>query len=265
MPELPEVEAVTRRLKPVLPGARVRSVKVLRPRATAPQRPDALEAAVGRTIERIARRGKNIILDLDQQLSLRVHLGMTGNLTVIPDARLHANTVRVLFELEDGRGLVLDDRRIFGRVNLYTKQELEQRLAGLGVEPLSRDFTPELLISAAKRSRRPAKLFLMDQHPVSGLGNIYAAEALFRAGIHPERKMDSVKRPKLLKLHAGIQEALFEAIPKTIRWYRTPGRKEKMGYYVYGRADEACRVCGRKISRFEQAGRSTYFCSRCQR
>jgi formamidopyrimidine-DNA glycosylase len=265
MPELPEVEAIVRRLRRTAVGARIESVRVFRPRATHPQPPARLNEAAGLSIRKIERRGKNIVLRLDAAVALRIHLRMTGDLEVIPHARLHTATVRVLFALHDGRALAFDDPRLLGTVHFHTDAELEAKLADIGADPMSRAFTPEFFVAAAKRSRRPAKLFLMDQYPVSGIGNMYAAEALFRARIHPAKPIGSLRESRLRNLHAVIGEVLREAIPAVVRSYSHPGDHEGMDFCVYGRRDEPCRVCGRKIKRVEQGGRSTYYCPNCQR
>jgi formamidopyrimidine-DNA glycosylase len=266
MPELPEVEAIVRKLRrDSIVGAEVLAVRVIRPRAVHPQLPASVARAVGQRVQRLERRGKNILVYLDAGLAFRVHLRMTGNLYVIPDARLHATTVRVLITFRDGRGLALDDPRLLGCVNLYTTQELEAKLQDIGVDPTSREFTLEVLAAAARRSEKPAKLFLMDQRLISGLGNIYSAEALFRACIPPQRPVNRLRGDRIAKLHEAIRQVLKEAIPAAARSYKRPGNYAGMKYLVYDRAGEPCRVCGRSIQRIEQAGRSTYFCPFCQR
>src|SRR3954454_9676865 len=132
MPELPEVEAVVRKLRKRAAGAEIASVRVFRARASHPQSPAELERAVGHRIAGVERRGKNILVHLDRGLTVRVHLRMTGNLTVIPDARLHTATVRVLFCLRDGRGLVLDDPRLLGSVTIHAQDDIERLLAKTG-------------------------------------------------------------------------------------------------------------------------------------
>ena len=265
MPELPEVEAVVRKLLRAAAGARITAFQVFRPRATHPQSPAVVEAAVGRTIRAFERRGKHIVVRLDKGVSLDVHLKLSGNLTVIPDARLHTYTVRALFTLEGGEGLALVDPRVLAWVNLLSDKALEEKLSGLGVDPLSRAFTPDFLAEAAGGRSKPAKLFLMDQHPIAGLGNIYSAEALFRARIHPATPVGKLRRPKLDRLHDGIRTVLKEAIPAAVRSYKSPGLHEGMDYFVYGREGKPCRICGRPVKRMEQAGRSTYYCAVCQR
>lgn len=265
MPELPEVEAVIRKLRKAAVGARITAFQAFRPRATHPQEPAVVEAAVGCTIRSFERQGKHILVRLDKGLSLDVHLKLSGNLTVIPDARLHADTIRALFTLKGGSGLALDDRRVLAYVHLHPDIELADKLAHLGIDPLSKSFTPEFLASAAKDRKKPAKVFLMDQKPIAGLGNIYSAEALFRARIHPATPIRKVRSPKIHALHEAIRAVLKEAIPAAVRSYKHPGLHEGMDYFVYDREGEPCRVCGRAIKRIEQAGRSTYFCSNCQK
>lgn len=265
MPELPEVEAVTGKLRMTAIGAPIRDVRVLRPRAAHPQSPDILKDAIGHCIESIERRGKNILLHLDRGLSLRVHLRMAGNLEVIRDHRLHRSAVRVLFQFADGRGLVFDDSRMLGSVNLYETWEVSALLGGVGVDPLSAEFTSEFFVRVAGRSSRPAKLFLMAQSPISGLGNIYSAEALFQARISPVKPMRLLSRRKLTSLHAAIQEVLREAIPQAVLSYSHPGHHESMGYRVYDREGKPCVRCRTPIVRMHQGGRSTYYCRKCQR
>ena len=261
MPELPEVEAVVRRLRSDAVGARIRAVEVLRPRSTRPQPPDELRRAERQTIERVERRGKNILLWLKRGDCVRVHLRMTGKLYVVADARFRPATTRVSFTLSDGRGLLLDDLRVMGTVNYHTREEAEEKLAGIGIDPLSRAFTVLRLGEAAAVSKRPAKLFLMGQDAVSGLGNIYAAEALFRARIHPRVPVNRLGREQIARLHSAIREVLRDAVKRTASDYR----RQDGRFDVYGRKGEPCRVCARPIERITQGGRSTYFCPRCQR
>ncbi len=265
MPELPEVEAVVRKVRAAATGALIRGVRVLRDRATHPQAPAVLAESAGQRILSVERRGKNIVVRLTGGLALRVHLRMTGNLTVIPDFRLNAATVRVVFELEDGRGLVLDDARVLGMVHVLTEPRLQQELSGIGVDPLSAGFTADFLTSAARASRRPAKMFLMDQQPIAGLGNIYVAESLFRARIHPAHPVNELSRPRIIALHQAIRDVLQQALPDAIASYEHPGRHEGMSYRVYDREGLPCLTCGRLIARIAQGGRSTYYCQKCQK
>jgi formamidopyrimidine-DNA glycosylase len=269
MPELPEVEAVCRKLRRDALGAWISAVRVLRSATTRPQKPRRVESlAAGRTIETVERRGKNILMSLSGGLWVRIHLRMTGNLYVIPDVRLRPASTRAYFELEGGRGLVFDDPRALGRLHLHTAAEAARLMEDLGPEPLSREFTLDVLAAAARRSRKPAKLFLMDQQHVAGLGNIYAAEALFRAHIHPARPMNRIGPPRLALLHAAIVEVLREAVHWAVTSYRRPGEfseAEDFPLAVYGREGEPCVTCGRRLRRIPQGGRSTYYCPACQR
>lgn len=265
MPELPEVEAIVRRLRPEATGATIKQVSVLRPRTVFPQKPSVLEEAAGRRIEAIERRGKNIVVRLSRDTALRVHLRMTGILRVIPDARLHGANVRVLFPFKDGRALAFEDRRILGTVHFHTAEEIEGKLAPIGPEPLTRAFTASYLVKAAERSVRPIKVFLMDQHVIAGLGNIYAAESLFAAGIHPAQPANRVSTAKLKLLHSSIPKVLRAAIRDAVTSYSEPERHEGMHFKVYGRKGEPCLTCGKPVKTILQAGRTTYFCPSCQR
>jgi formamidopyrimidine-DNA glycosylase len=264
MPELPEVEAVCRKLRKQATGATLVTVRVERPRITAPQDPAEVEARLkGRSIERIERRGKNILIGLSGGLTMRVHLRMTGNLYVIPDWRLRVASSNAWFALQDGRGLVFEDTRGLGTLTIQEGTELE----GLGPEPLSRQFTAEALVRSAAGLRQPAKLFLLDQRRIAGLGNIYAAEALFAARIHPRAAIGSAGRPKLKALHAAIVRILREAVKSATKAYSRPGgfqEAEQFPLAVYGREGENCIRCEGAIRRIAQGGRSTYYCPKCQ-
>jgi formamidopyrimidine-DNA glycosylase len=259
------VEAVCRKLRRDAVGAVIERVSVYRARTAHPQHPSELERAASRQISSIERRGKNILIHLSGGIVLRVHLRMTGNLFVIPDARLHSERVRASFAFRDGRGLVFEDTRALGVINLHRTEDLNGILAGVGIEPLSRAFTAEWLVGAARVSKQPAKLFLMDQSNIAGVGNMYAAEALFRARINPRKAMNGIRRPKLEALHAAIVDILREGIKAAVIAYNKPGNYGDIRFVVYDRKDEPCFTCGRKIRRIVQGGRSTYFCPGCQR
>lgn len=269
MPELPEVEAVTRKLQAEATGARISGGFFPRPVVIQPHTAAQLhKAVVGRSIDRFERRGKNILAHLDNGTFLRVHLRMTGNFLVIPDARLRPVTARAAFELDDGRAVVLDDPRALGRITLHKESERDALFADLGPEPFSPEFTPEAFIASAHRSAKPIKILLMDQRAVTGLGNIYAAESLFQAGIHPARESRGISRPRLRELHRIIVEVLTVAIDSAVVAYSTPGGFSEGEFFpvaVYGREGEPCPRCGAKIRRITQGGRSTYYCPRCQR
>jgi formamidopyrimidine-DNA glycosylase len=269
MPELPEVEAVTRKLRAAALGAVIVDAGVYRPSILHPQKLATLKRTLrGRIIEDISRRGKHILVHLSQDHVLRVHLRMTGNLTVIPDARLKPWSARAWFPLDDGRAVILDDPRALGRVSLHRTAALGALFDKIGPEPLSPGFTLDDFRARAARTRKPAKIFLMDQQAVSGLGNIYAAEALFQSGIHPARPVSGLSQPRLLRLYDAIRNVLTLALDSAIAAYDSPGgfqEGENFPVAVYGREGEACPRCGARVRRIPQGGRSTYFCPRCQR
>jgi formamidopyrimidine-DNA glycosylase len=269
MPELPEVEAVCRKLRKSLVGATVFSAHIERPRITAPRDSGEVEAlTTGRTIEGITRRGKNILIGLSGGLTLHVHLRMTGRLYVIADMRFRMVSTSAWFELDRGGALVFEDTRGLGTLRLLDAAHTSKLLAGVGPEPLSRSFTAEAFIESAAGVRQPAKLFLLDQRRVAGLGNIYAAEALFAARIDPRTPIGQVSHRRLRALRDEIVRILRDAVRSAYRAYSGPGgfqEAEDFPLAVYGRENETCVRCGGIILRIAQGGRSTYFCPKCQR
>ena len=267
MPELPEVEAVTRLLRSDAIGGVIRKTEVFRPRAIRPQKLEDFRLVANARIDAVDRVGKHIVVRLTKKAPLDVvikaHLGMTGNFHVIPDARLHSSYVRVLFTLKDGRGIAMDDSRIFGTVQVYRADELDSYLEHVGVDPLTKAFSPKFLAGIAATSKKPAKVLLMDQSPIAGLGNIYAAEALFRAKLNPFLPIPT-DGTKLTALHKSIKGVLNDAIARTVKAYRSPGHYQDMKYEVYGRKGQPCRVCKSLIEKRVQAGRSTFYCPACQ-
>ena len=261
---MPEVEAVCRKLRREAAGSRIDGVRVYRCASTR-----VAECAAGRTIETIDRRGKHILIRLSGGWTLHTHLRMSGNLYVIPDHRLHSMYARVICELRGGKGLVLDDGRALARMDLIETAEIDNRLGEeLGPEPLTDEFTLKAFLAGAKVSRQPAKVFLMDQRNVAGLGNIYAAEALFRARLDPRKPMNRVSAKKVAALHEGIVGVLTDAVQSAVAAYAGPGAfhsEENFPVAVYDREGEPCVRCRRKILRIPQGGRSTYFCPGCQR
>jgi formamidopyrimidine-DNA glycosylase len=256
MPELPEVEAVCRRLRRDSLHAEIVAVRILRPSTTRPQLPRTIEKrAAGRTIDAIRRRGKNILIDLSGGGVLHIHLRMTGNLLVIPNARFRSASTRAVFEFSDGRALVFEDPRALGKLWIG-----EDRLGEIGLEPLDSSFTPQAFEALTNKSRQPVKLFLLDQRHVAGIGNIYAAEALWRAKIDPRKPTNKISKAKRAALHEAIRNVLESAVGES---YNAPGDDSR--WDVYGREGEPCRRCGKIIRRIPQGGRSTYFCPFCQR
>jgi len=287
MPELPEVETVCRQLEPEIEGRRIERLEVLDERWSRPIPPERFGAAVaGATIEGLGRRGKYILMALDGDRTLVMHLRMTGNLVLregedvldpSEGRRLYEGErsteerhLRARFGLDDGRELWFTDPRRFGEAFLVDNSGLEARFAKLGVEPLSAQFTPEALGEMAARRTAPLKSFLLDQSGVAGIGNIYADEALFRARLHPLSPAGSMKPEHQSALRDAIVAALEAGIEgggASIDDYRD-GRGERGTmqdeFLVHTREGQPCPACGAEIVRIVVAGRSTYFCPACQ-
>jgi len=278
MPELPEVETVARGLDRRLVGRKIIKVAVFNPdlRRRADHR--ALRAhTCGRLINRVARRGKYLIAELSDKTSLIAHLGMTGGFRIMPANGSRRRHDHVQFFLDDGSSLVFHDPRRFGFVVSFEllPEELEDRgvLPSLGVEPLSEEFTPALLREKLKTRTGPIKNVLIDQKTIAGIGNIYACEALFLAGINPRRKACRIGKAACAHLQKAVQYVLQEAIEcggTTISDFRSLDELEgsfAVSLRVYGKAGKDCPKCGRgkTIRRILLAGRTTFYCPACQR
>jgi len=276
MPELPEVETVRRQLAPAMEGLRLESLEVLDPRWCAPAHPgEPADAVAGRRIERVWRRGKYLVVALEDEVSLVMHLRMTGTLLLmgaaddVPDRR-HLRA-RLRLAPGDIRVLFCDQRRFGTGVVLLGEKALDDYFgARLGVEPLSPDFTAEALRAMAAGRRAPVKAFLLSQERIAGVGNIYADEALFRARIHPLRPVGSLKAPQLAALRdavVGSLEAGIDARGATIDDFRhADGARGSFQdrFLVHLREGEPCPRCGTTIRKMRAAGRGTYVCERCQ-
>lgn len=272
MPELPEAETIARDLDPRLRGARIRGVDVLHDDVLT--RPPAAfgDALLGRTISTVGRRGKNVVVTFDDGGRLVVNLGMTGRL-VLDDAPRASDLrhVAARFHLQDGRTLLYDDVRRFGRLEVYEPEAWPARDAELGLEPLSDDFTGEALGVIVRRTRTPVRNLLLDQKRVAGIGNIYALEALFRAGVRPTRRGHRVTRAEAAALRDALRDVLTEAIANrgtTFSDYRDAageaGAFEPL-LRVYGREGRPCTICGATIKRVVLTNRSAFYCPECQR
>src|SRR5436305_2783753 len=287
MPELPEVETVVRQLEPEVEGRRIERLEVLDGRWSRPVEPERLAEEVdGSTIERLGRRGKYILMRLNGERTLVMHLRMTGNLILregeemldpSEGRRLYESErsneerhLRARFVLEDGRELWFADPRRFGEAFLIEDSRLEERFAKLGIEPFAPEFTAEALGEMAAGRTAPLKSFLLDQSSVAGVGNIYADEALFRAELHPLSPAGSMKPEHLEALRDAVVAALeagIDAGGSSIADYRDArGAKGSMQdeFLVHTREGEECHRCGGTIVRIVVGGRSTYFCPNCQ-
>ncbi|MGQ9907592.1 MAG: bifunctional DNA-formamidopyrimidine glycosylase/DNA-(apurinic or apyrimidinic site) lyase [Candidatus Flexifilum sp.] len=270
MPELPEVETVVRGLRTPLIGRRVEALWYDWPRTLRGLPPEAFAARIaGQTFRRIERRAKYIVCHLDHDLFI-VHLKMTGRLYVVPDdAVTDADRwVHVRIQLDGGQQLRFSDARKFGFVALTT--DLTQIAPDLGPEPLEDAFTPAVLAAGLRGHRRAIKALLLDQNVVAGIGNIYADEALHRAGIHPLTPADSLTDEQIERLHRTIREALragIDAEGASVNWYRKPDGttgKAQNTFLVYDRTGDPCFTCGAPIEKIRVAQRGTHVCPVCQ-
>src|SRR6476469_7180670 len=270
MPELPEVEVTRLGLVEKIAGARIRAVRMGKPlRWPLGVPPEALE---GRVVRALRRRGKYLLFDLDQGLLL-VHLGMSGSFSFAaqqPEAGAHDH-----FDLITSRGVLrLNDLRRFGAVVYATHEDAgdaARLLGNLGVEPLGDAFDEVAFHGALRKRRAPVKQVLLAGDVVVGVGNIYASEALFLAGIRPTLSAARLTLPRARKLHAAIREVLARAVQKggsTLRDFSNANGES--GYFqleamVYGRAGQPCRVCGTAIRGIRQGQRATFYCPTCQK
>jgi formamidopyrimidine-DNA glycosylase len=291
VPELPEVETIRRQLEPEITGRRILDAEVLDERWTRPEPPRQVERAIaGRTIEGVERRGKYLLLRLEGDRTLAMHLRMTGNLLLDEDAdddgddprrlgreRLYEGSpelryLRAQLRLDGGRRLLFTDPRRFGHAVVLRDHELDGYFAArLGVEPLSDSLTAEELCRRAAGRRAPLKSFLLNQLGVAGIGNIYADEALHRAELHPLSPAGSMKPDDCERLRLGIVGALEAGLRSggaSIDDYRDArGDQGAMQeeFLVHTREGKPCPRCGAEIRRIMVSGRSTYFCPSCQR
>lgn len=274
MPELPEAETIARDLRRHVLGRTVTGVKVTHADVLgAGLTPKSIsERLVGRRIDEVGRRGKNVVLRFEDGPVVVVNLGMTGRLVVSEAPRAsELRHVAVRFDLDHGGALLYDDVRRFGRIDVYTPETWDEKQRELGVEPLSDEFTPERLHEMTQRSRTPIRHWLLDQRRIAGIGNIYANEALFRAKIHPARPANTLSRAEATRLRDAIRDVLTEAIKvrgTTLRDYRD-ANGEAGGFEpflrVYGREGQPCPVCGTPIERVVLSNRSAFYCPNCQK
>jgi formamidopyrimidine-DNA glycosylase len=271
MPELPEVETIRRHLAPHVEGRVLIALEVHDERWCRPLAgPEVAAAVQGRRIEALARRGKYLIWELEDDVHLMLHLRMTGTLLLDPPAP--PPYARVRFALDDGRELIFDDPRRFGTGELALGGEARDAFfaARLGVEPFGAEFTSAHLYALTRVSRAPVKAFLLDQRKVAGVGNIYADEALFRAGIHPLRPAARLTRRQVAGLRDAVVASLEEGLAAkgaSIDDFRDPDGAQgsfQDRFLVHLREGEPCVVCGRPVRKLRAAGRGTYACESCQ-
>jgi formamidopyrimidine-DNA glycosylase len=276
MPELPEVEAVARALRPLVVGRTILRCRVIHPIAVRPtsdhgaaRAETAIEKnARGRTIRRVERRGKYLVLLLDRGC-LVLHFKLDGQLIWFPTRKIGGH-IDVAFETRRGT-LGFVDRRHFGRVYWAEAPEEIPGIRKMGVEPLSRAFTAERLAAMLRASQRPLKAFLLDQSKIAGLGNIYSNEAMWRARLNPQRRTNRLSAAEAHRLHKGIVDVLRRALECCL--HPAPDFRDPNWWFqglekilaVYGRAGQKCRRRDGTIRRIVQGGRSTFWCPSCQR
>ncbi len=270
MPELPEVETTRRTLRPHVCGARVVAVAVHERRLRRPLAPDFEERLRGRTVTAIERRGKYLLFALDDGATLLAHLGMSGSLALVPPGTPRAPHDHVVLTLDRGLQLVFNDPRRFGLLQIGRRDELPA-LRAIGPDPLSAAPTLDTWRALTRGRRLPIKSLLMDQRLLAGIGNIYANEALFQAGIRPRRRAASLTRAELTRLGTALAAVLARAVElggSSISDYRNG--EGQPGYFqihhaVYDRDGQPCPRCTTTIKRIVQSGRSSFYCPNCQR
>ncbi|MEO1656393.1 MAG: bifunctional DNA-formamidopyrimidine glycosylase/DNA-(apurinic or apyrimidinic site) lyase [Pseudomonadota bacterium] len=287
MPELPEVETVRRGLAPAMTGAVITRVDQRRPDLRFPFPDNFAQRLTGATVEAVGRRAKFLLFPLSTGETMVAHLGMTGRFSVEAGSRkLEPGAFyapdppgghdHLVMDLRDPSGgpvrVTFSDPRRFGFVELFSGEALAtERLDPLGPEPLSDTFSPDDLVRRLKGKATPIKSALLDQKVVAGLGNIYVCEALFRSGISPKRLARTIGPARAERLVAAIKDVLAEAIEaggSTLRDYAAADGQEgefQQRFFVYGREGEPCLQCAAPVKRLVQSGRSTFYCSSCQR
>lgn len=281
MPELPEVETVRRGLAPVMEGQRIARLVQNRADLRFPFPEHFTERVSGATIRHLGRKAKFLTVDLSTDEILVMHLGMTGRFTVAGkqqgefhhESGTDAAHDHVVFHLSNGATVTYNDPRRFGFMELWPAQSFQAypRLMKMGPEPLSNGFSETYLNTTLKGRKTPIKAALLDQSIIAGLGNIYVCEALWRAGVSPKRMAASVAGKRAARLVPAINDVIAEAIQaggSSISDFASASGE--LGYFqhrfaVYDREGQACRSCGSPIRRIVQAGRSTFYCSGCQR
>lgn len=270
MPELPEVETVVRGLRQPLIGRRIEGMwHDWAPTIHSPAPAEFAARVVGQEVRALGRRGKYILISLAHE-TLVIHLKMSGRLYVsaADEAQDADRWVHLRFDLDGGRQLRFSDLRKFGRV--YLTDDVEGLLSHLGPEPFSDEFTLESFRDGMRGRKRAIKSLLMEQEFLAGVGNIYADEALFRAGIHPATRANLLTEDDAKLLHQTVRDTLQAGIEHegaSINWYRKAdgGKGDSQNhFFVYGRTDMPCRRCGAAINKIRVAQRGTHFCPQCQ-
>lgn len=270
MPELPEVETIRRGLKPLITKQFIANVDIRNRRLRWPIARNLGTVLQDQQVLQLDRRGKYLLIKTSNGMLL-VHFGMSGNLLYLPSATPPTTHDHVSIDFRSGSCIRFNDPRRFGSMHFTEEPKSHRLLKNLGPEPLEKDFTAEYLFRVSRNRRVAIKHHLMNSRIVAGLGNIYATEALFKAGIHPARPAGRISAARITKLVESTREVLIDAIRQggtTLKDF--VGGDGKPGFFqlslsVYGRTDEPCFACGAPIKRSVQGQRSSYHCTRCQR
>lgn len=266
MPELPEVEYAAAIARQALVGRTIVRARALH--AAQRKRFDDRDSATlaGERVVGVRRRGKHQLIDLESGRVIHVHFRMNGDWVVVLPGASVPNYARAVFELDDGSSVVLDDSRALSTLSLHAPAS--DPLPSLGPEATSPEFSAAWLQNIFASRRTPIKVALLDQRIVAGIGNIYAAEALWFARIDPRRPVNRLRPMQLTAIVKGVRSAMAKAIRRHQRYYgseQTDGARDSQRFNVYDREGAPCRRCGAPIRRITQAGRSTYCCRSCQR
>ena len=276
MPELPEVETVANDLGRRITGFTIQHAELRRQRL-APDMSTLVfgERLAGSTIKFVHRRGKHVLIDLDNEHTLITHLRMTGRFMLLSEDDPDPKFAHAVFHLHDAQRLVFDDQRHFGLMKIVETTRIAEakEIAKLAPEPFSEEFSPEYLTGRVRGSGRTIKEILLDQTKVCGVGNIYASEALFLSRIGPRKRGRNLSRARCIELHKNIRSVLQEAIELAASIEPHPkvvgegvyGSGSETRWRIYDREGMPCIACGLEIKRITQAGRSTYYCAKCQR
>jgi formamidopyrimidine-DNA glycosylase len=276
MPELPEVELVTKSLEKLVKNRKIITAELIRQRLSPDNTPEVFaENLKDALINFVHRRGKHILFDLDNGRTLITHLRMSGRFMLLPLERENPKHTHAVFYLDDETRLAFQDQRHFGLMKIVETKDLYEtkELKKLAPEPFSNAFTKEYFRAVLKTSKKPIKEVLLDQTKVLGLGNIYASEAMFLAKVNPQTTANEVTRKKADALYESAKMVLHESIshgstmnvdPENIDGSYYGGNYESH-WRVYDREKDPCIVCQTPIARITQAGRSTYFCPKCQK
>ncbi len=268
MPERPEVETIRRDLEKKISSKKFRAITINDPFVLRTPQKEFIKGLRDQSITRIFRRGKALMFELSNRKYLLVQVMMTGQLVVGGKADKHTH---VYFEFTDGSWLLYNDQRKFGQLRLIKDFSESEHLTILGPEPFEKDFHPKYIFEKTRHSKRPIKNLLLDHTFVAGIGNIYACEILFRAGISPKQLSGKITQKQAQAIYTQTLKVLQQAIDhrgSSMRNYRDASGEEggfKRLIQVYARENKPCMKCKSPIERLVQAGRSTFYCQKCQR